>query len=105
MVYEADRIDVVPESVHEVSFLCGDLMQGGLGAASDEQRKRVIIWFDGRVILDKTARPKEYPPEQVYAGASAIVESYTTEDFSGEILSAVRSNDLSQFLPNAKLRP
>jgi hypothetical protein len=92
MVYETDRIDVVPGSEHEVSLLCGDLVSGGRGPAYEDLRERVLIWFDGKVILEKTARPKDYPPEQVYAGVSAIVESYTAEDFSGEILSATRED-------------
>jgi hypothetical protein len=105
MVYEADRIDVVPGSVHEVRMLCGDLMPGGRGAAYDEMRTRVLAWFDGRVVLDKTARAKDFPPEQVYAGVSAIEESYTAEDFSGEILTAVRANDLPHFLPGRAVHP
>lgn len=105
MIYEADRIDVDPGSVHEVGLLCGDLMPGGRGPAYDELRKRVIITFDGRVVLDKTARAKDVPPEQVYAGVSAIMEPYTAEDFSGEIQSVVRIDDLSQYLPGHVVRP
>jgi hypothetical protein len=105
MVYEADRLDVAPGSVHEVRLFCGDLIPGGRGAAGDELRKRVLIWFDGRVVLDRVARAKDFPPEEVYAGVSAIVESYTAEDFSGEILSAVRSGDLTQFPPKRPINP
>jgi hypothetical protein len=105
MVYEADRVDVVPGSVHEVTMFCGDLLQGRREAAYDELRKQVLIRFDGNVILQRTARPKGCPPQQVYAGVSAIVESYTAEDFSGEILSATRSHDLSPFMPSGAVHP
>ncbi len=105
MIYEADRIDVDPGSVHEVGLLCGDLMPVGRGPAYDELRKKVIIKFDGRLVLDKTARAKDFPPELVYAGVSAIMEPYTAEDFSGEILSAVRNDDLSQYLPGHAVTP
>jgi hypothetical protein len=105
VVYEADRISVVPGSVHRVDLLCGDLMPADRGPAYDELRKRVLIKFDGRVVLDKTTRPKNVPPEQVYAGVSAIIESYTAEDFSGEILSAARNDDLNQYLPGRDVRP
>jgi hypothetical protein len=105
LVFEADRLTVDPGSEHEVSLLCGDLLPTDGGAGNDELRRRVLIRFDGRTILDKMAQPKDIPSEQVYAGVNTIMVSYTAADFSGEILSAVRDNDLSQYLPGQPIRP
>jgi hypothetical protein len=105
VVYEADRVEVEPGSEHEVKLLCGDLVPGNRGRAYDELRKRVVITFDGRTVLDRTAIPKDFPSGQVYAGVNAVMESYTAADFSGKILSAVRDDDLSQYLPGQPIRP
>jgi len=64
-----------------------------------------VITFDGRTVLDRTAIPKDFPSGQVYAGVNAVMESYTAADFSGKILSAVRDDDLSQYLPGQPIRP
>lgn len=98
VVLEGDRVTVVPGSEHEVKLLCGDLIPGNLGPAYADLRNRILVRLDGQVVLDRTATPKDFPPEQVYAGVCAIMENYTAEDFSGEILSAVREDDLSQYV-------
>jgi hypothetical protein len=98
VVLEGDRVTVVPGSEHEVKLLCGDLIPGNLGPAYADIRNRILVRLDGQVVLDRTAAPKDFPPEQVYAGVCAIMENYTAEDFSGEILSAVREDDLSQYV-------
>jgi hypothetical protein len=77
----------------------------GCGPAYDELRKRVMITFDGRTLLDKTATPKDFPSGQVHAGVNAVTESDTAADFSGEILSAVLEEDLSKYLPGQRIRP
>jgi len=105
MIYETPRIAVAAGSEHEVQLLCGDLIPPGRGPAFDELRKTVLIKLDGRIILDRTAMAKDFPPAQVYAGVLAILGSYTTEDYSGEILSARRDDDLAAFLPHAVLHP
>jgi hypothetical protein len=104
-IWEGPRIAVAPGSVHDVQLLCGDLIPAGGGPELEALRRSVLVKLDGDLVLDETATPKEFPPEQVYAGVVAILGSYTTADFSGDILSAARDDDLSQFLPGHVIRP
>jgi hypothetical protein len=104
-IWEGPRVAVAAGSAHEVQLLCGDLIPAGRGPDVEALRRSVLVKLDGEIVLDETATPKNFPPEQVYAGVVAILGSYTTADFSGEILDAGRDADLSQFLPGHVVRP
>jgi hypothetical protein len=104
-IWEGPRVAVTPGSAHEVQLLCGDLIPAGRGPEVAALRPSVLVKLDGEIVLDEIATPKNFSPEQVYAGAVAFLGSYTSADFSGEIFDIERNADLSQFLPGHVIRP